>query len=124
MGAFVGPDAIVLSGSVGASARIEDHAVIAGASVMSGTVGGLTIATGGLTVSGTAQLRVAWPYAPGWVEEPQTGSGTGQILGDIELRGANTQKTSGSYCGYVEAMTAANCDGADMTVAGPYQWRP
>jgi hypothetical protein len=123
-GAYVGPLAAVLGGTVGATARIDGHAVILGGSVQSGTVSGLTVLQNGFTVSGTATVSVAWPYGPGWFEPPQSVSGTAALLGDIEYRGANLTETSGSYCGFVDNTIASNCTGADVTVAPPYVWRP
>lgn len=123
-GAYVGPFAAVLGGTVGATARIEDHAVILGGTVSSGTVGGLTVMTTGLTVSGSAKVAVAWPYSPGWFEKPQQASGSAVLLGDIEYRGANLNKSSGSYCGFVDSTINNNCASADVTVAAPYTWRP
>jgi len=123
-GAFVGPQAVVLSGSVGAGARIEDHAVIQGASVTSGTVGGLSVLTTGFTVSGSAEVRLAWPYGPTFFERPQTATGTAKLLGDLELRGANTSKSSGTYCGFTDNSTASNCTAKDITSPAPYTWRP
>jgi len=123
-GAYVGPYAAVLGGTVGATARIEDHATILSGSVSSGTVGGLTIMTSNLSVSGSARVSVAWPYAPGFFEHPQQASGTAQLLGDIEYRGANLNETSGSYCGFVDSTVSSNCTAADVTVPSPYVWRP
>jgi uncharacterized protein DUF6055 len=123
-GAYVGPFAAVLGGTIGATARIEDHAVILGGTVSSGTVGGLTVMTNGVTVGGTAKVAVAWPYGPGWFEKPQQASGSAVLLGDIEYRGPNTNKSSGSYCGFVDEGTNNNCGGADVTSAAPYEWRP
>lgn len=123
-GAYVGPFAAVLGGTIGATARIEDHAVILGGTVSSGTVGGLTVMTSGLTVSGTAKVAVAWPYGPGWFEKPQQASGSAVLLGDIEYRGAGINKSSGLYCGFVDDKITTNCAGSDVTVAAPYAWRP
>ena len=71
-GAYVGPYAAVLSGTVGASARIEGHATILGGTVSSGTVGGLTILLSGASVSGSARVEVAWPYGPARGGYPST----------------------------------------------------
>jgi hypothetical protein len=109
---------------VGATARIDGHAVITGGTVTSGTVTGLTVMRNGLTVSGMATVSLAWPYSPGWFENPQSVSGTAQLLGDLEYRGSNLTETSGSYCGFVDNTVASNCTGADVTLAGPYTWRP
>jgi hypothetical protein len=122
-GAYVGPLASVLGGTVGAGARIDGHAVVLSGTVSSGTVSGLSIVKTGMTVNG-GTVSVSWPYAPGWFETPQSVSGTAQLLGDIEFRGANLTETSGSYCGFVDNTITSNCTGADVTVAQPYAWRP
>jgi hypothetical protein len=74
-------------------------------------------------VSGTARVALAWPYGPGWFERPQNISGSAALIGDLELRGANQNKTSGTYCGFVEGSAGADCGGADVTAKPPYQWR-
>jgi hypothetical protein len=122
--AYVAPFASVLSGTVGASARIEDSAIIDGANVMSGTVGGLSILSGNFTLSGSAVVNLAWPYGPTFFERPQSAGGTARLLGELELRGANTSKTSGSYCGFADAATASNCAMPDVTTPPPYTFRP
>jgi hypothetical protein len=122
-GAYVGPYAAVLGGTVGATARIEDHAVIVAGTVTSGTIGGLTVLPASATVNGSAKVVLAWPYGPAWFEKPQTVGDTAQVLGDLELRGANTSETSGSYCGFVDSTINNNCAMPDMTIAPPYVWR-
>lgn len=122
-GAFVGPNARVLSGKVGATARIEDHAVVLGGTVDSGTVGGVSIVLPGFTVSGSARVALAWPYGPGWFERPVSIAGNAQYLGDLELRGAGTNKGTGRFCGFADGSTADNCSQADVTAAPPYHWR-
>jgi hypothetical protein len=121
-GAYVGPLAAVLGGTVGATARIEDHAIVTAGTVSAGTVGGLTILPSGMTVSG-GKVALAWPYGPGWFEHPQSISGTAQLLGDLEFRGANQTESSGSYCGFVDNTITSNCTGADVTIPPPYVWR-
>ena len=123
-GAYVGPYAAVLGGTVGATARIDDHAVILGGTVSGGTVSGLTVMSNSMTVSGSALVRVSWAYGPGWFEKPQSVSGTAQLLGDIEYRGANMTESTGSYCGFVDDTISSNCTGQDVTTAPPYAWRP
>jgi hypothetical protein len=123
-GAYVGPLAAVLGGTVGSTARVEDHAVVVSGTVTSGTVGGLTILGPGATVSDTARVSLSWPYGPGWFEHPQTVSGDAILLGDLELRGANQSESKGSYCGFVDGTVTNNCSGSDVTVAPPYAWRP
>jgi hypothetical protein len=121
-GAYVGPYAAVLGGTVGATARIEDHAVIVAGTVTSGTVGGLTVLPTGATVNGSAKVVLGWPYGPAWFERPI--GDTAQVLGDLELRGANMSETSGTYCGFVDSTINSNCTMSDATVAPPYMWRP
>jgi hypothetical protein len=123
-GAFVGPQAAVLGGTVGAMARIEDHATVVAGSVMSGTVGGLTVLETGATISGTARVALSWPYGPGWFEKPQAISGSAIMLGDLELRGANFGESSGTYCGFVDNTVMNNCTQKDVTTPPPYAWRP
>jgi hypothetical protein len=123
-GAYVGPFASVLGGTVGATARIEDHATVVAGTVTSGTVGGLTVFGGGATLNGTGRVALSWPYGVGWFEKPQTVSGSATLLGDLELRGANESESSGSYCGFVDDTVTNNCTTPDVTVAPPYAWRP
>jgi hypothetical protein len=123
-GAYVGPLAAVLGGTVGAGARIEDHATIVSGTVSSGTVGGLTVLGANATISGSAKVVLSWPYGPGFFERPQSVSGSAVLLGDLELRGANQSESSGSYCGFVDNTVMSNCTAGDVTVAPPYAWRP
>lgn len=123
-GAFVGPQAAVLGGTVGAMARIEDHATIVAGSVMGGTVSGLTVLEANSTISGSARVALSWPYGPGWFEKPQTVSGSAVMLGDLELRGANFGESSGTYCGFVDNTVMNNCTQKDVTTPPPYAWRP
>jgi hypothetical protein len=118
---FVGPFAQVLGGSVSGNARIDDHAIVLGGTVSGGTVQGLSIVKSGMTVtSGTENL--AWPYAAGWFESPQSLAGA-TLLGDLEYRGANLSETSGTYCGFVDNTVNDNCKGTDVTAPPPYTWR-
>jgi len=119
---FVGPYAQVLGGNVSGNAHIDDHAIVLSGTVSGGTVSGLSIVKNGMTISSGTE-KVAWPYAPGWFETPQSLNG-GTLLGDIEYRGANMTETSGSYCGFVDNTISSNCTGADVTPAPPYAWRP
>jgi hypothetical protein len=123
-GAYVGPFAAVLGGTVGATARVEDHATVVTGTVSSGTVGGLTVFGNGATVSGSARVALSWPYGPGWFERPQTISGSAILLGDLELRGANQTESSGTYCGFVDNTVTNNCTPTDVTAPPPYTWRP
>lgn len=120
---FVGPYAQVLGGSVSGNARIEDHAVVTAGTVNSGTVGGLSVLMNGFTVTGSA--RVASTFYPlGFFEGGQTASGSAQLIGDIEYRGQGLNKSNGTFFGFVDSGTTAAGNTADVTVAGPYSWRP
>jgi hypothetical protein len=118
---YVGPFAQVLGGTVSGNARIDDHAIVLGGTVSGGTVAGLSIVKSGMTVSSGTE-NVAWPYAPGWFDPPQSLAGA-TLLGDIEYRTANLTETSGSYCGFVDDTIKSNCTGADVTTPPPYTWR-
>jgi hypothetical protein len=118
---FVGPFAQVLGGTVSGDARIEDHAVVLGGTVSGGTISGLSIVKSGMTISSGTE-KLSWPYAAGWFESPQSLAGA-TLLGDLEYRGADLNKTSGSYCGFVDSGVNDNCSGADVTTPPPYAWR-
>jgi hypothetical protein len=121
---YVGPYAQVLGGALSGTARIEDHAVVlSGATVSGGTVTGLSVLTNGFSVSGSAKAGATF-YPLGFFEGGQSISGTAQLLGDVEYRGQGTNKSSGTYFGFVEPSTGAAGNTADVTVAGPYTWRP
>ena len=118
---FVGPYAQVLGGNVSGNARIEDHAIILnGATVSGGTVGALSILNR-FNVSGNARVEATF-YPPGYFEPNQGLSGNARLYGDVEYRGAGTNRNAGSFFGIVDANTpSANID--DVTVAPPYAWR-
>jgi len=59
-----------------------------------------------------------------WRVLRQQVSGSAQLLGDIEYRGASLDKSSGAYCGFVDSATNSNCGNPDITVAPPYTWSP
>ncbi len=118
---YVGPFAQVLGGTVTGNARIDDHATVLSGTVSGGTVAGLSIVKSGMTISSGTE-NVAWPYAPGWFDPPQTLAGA-TLLGDIEYRTANLSETSGTFCGFVDNTVSSNCTGADVTTPPPYTWR-
>ncbi|SEU18058.1 hypothetical protein SAMN05443639_10932 [Stigmatella erecta] len=120
---YVGPYAQVLGGTVSGSARIEDHATVLSGTVSGGTVTGLSVLTNGFSVSGSARAASTF-YPLGFYEGQQSISGTVQLIGDIEYRGVGTNKSSGTYFGFVEPNTPAASNTADVTVAPPYLWRP
>jgi hypothetical protein len=128
---YVGPYAQVLGGTVSGQARIDEHAVIVSGNVSgTATVKGLSVVTG-LTVNGSAVVATVF-QGPGTFESGQSVSGTGQVWGDLELRGQGFNVTSGVYYGFVDnaALTANPSEGADRTApspevtsAAPYTWR-
>lgn len=102
------------------SARIEDNAtILAGASVSGGIVGGLTVLSR-FSVSGSATVRASF-YPPGFFEPGQGVSGNATLLGDLEYRGANLNKSQGTYSGFVDESTAPlSID--EVTAPPPYAW--
>ena len=119
---FVGPHARVLGGNVSGSARIEDHAIILnGGTVSGGTVGALATLNR-FNVSGSARVQTTF-YPPGFFESGQGLSGTARLFGDVEYRGQGTNRSSGSFYGFVDGSTPSATIN-DVTVAPPYSWRP
>jgi hypothetical protein len=84
--AYVGPNAVVLMGEMKDNARLEDHAVLLGATVAgNGAIGGLSIVGGASTVSGDA--RVDTSFRPlGAYGNLLFLSGTAQLIGDVSQR--------------------------------------
>ena len=128
---YVGPYATVLSGAtVTGTTRIEDEATVVNGTVSGGTIGAMSLIGGNdqpynagpLTVTGTPTIRTTF-YPLGYFETPQTISGTANIYGDVEYRGANTNVSSGTFSGFVDG-TGSTQTTTDKTVAGPYTWRP
>jgi hypothetical protein len=131
--AYVGPFAQVLGGTVSDNARVEEHAVILnGAIGGDSVVKGLSVIAGGLNVSGKAVVATVF-QAPGTFERGQKISGTGQIVGDVELRGTNIDISKGVFYGMVDATAVdatSPSQGADrtapvveVTAPAPYVWR-
>ena len=120
---YVGPFAQILGGTVSGNARIEDHAVITSGTVSGGTVGGLTILSDSFSVNG-ATARASF-YPLGFFESGQTISGSTILYGDIEFRGQNYSRTSGTCSGFVDSATCVpgGTTVNDVTIAGPYAWR-
>jgi hypothetical protein len=130
--AYVGPNAIVLGGTVSGNARIEDHAIVLGGSVSGqAIVGGLTLLPSGFQVADSARVRTVF-QGPGTFDSGQAIRGTAQILGDIELRDQGLNLSQGVFYGYVDqAMSSQSQHGAaqsaaplEVTAPGPYSWRP
>jgi Family of unknown function (DUF6055) len=127
--AYVGPYATVSSGAtVGSSARIDDHAYVeSGSTVSAGTVAALSLIgsksgsynNNAFTLtSGTVRTTF---YPLGFFESGQGLSG-GTLVGDVEYRGANYNRTSGTCSGFVDSATCTS-PGTDNTPAPPYTWR-
>jgi hypothetical protein len=124
---YVGPYAKIMAGaSVTGNARIEDQAIIVNGTVSGGIVGGLTVLGmengNNFTVKDNATVRTTF-YPMGFFEGGQSATGTANIYGDVEMRGDGTTKSSGNHSGMVEAATNG-VNNADVTVKGPYTWRP
>lgn len=121
---YVGPYAKVMpGGKVSGNARIEDQAIIVNGTVTGGTVGALSVLDG-FNVSGTATVRTTFYPLGHFDGGNQTASGTATVYGDVELRGGGTNISSGLHSGFIEATTASVKAAADVTVKGPYTWRP
>jgi hypothetical protein len=128
---YVGPYATVLSGTtVTGSARIEDEATVVNGSVSGGTVGAMTLVGGNdqpynansFAISGTPTVRTTF-YPLGFFEGSQGLSGTANLYGDVEYRGASTNRSSGNLSGLVDASSATGSSATDKTAKGPYTWR-
>ena len=129
---FVGPQARVLGGTVTGQARIEDHAVVVNAVVAdNAVVKGISVLAGGITVSGSAQVDTSF-QPPGTYEPQQILTGTAQLIGDVELRGANLNVSQGVYYGFVDSSTVQDIKQGstrsgsvqEVTASPVYTWRP
>ncbi|MGC4091200.1 MAG: MXAN_6577-like cysteine-rich protein [Polyangiaceae bacterium] len=116
--AYVGPYATVLGGTVGSSARIEDHAIVASGTVSGGTVTAMSIISGFNMSSGTAKTTF---YPLGFFETGQGLSGA-TLVGDVEYRGGGYNRSSGTCSGFVDSATCV-APGTDATPVAPYTWR-
>lgn len=127
--AYVGPYARVSTGAtVSGEARIEDHAAIENGTVSGGSVGALSTvgvkAAPGVGASafkisaGTARTTF---YPLGFFESGQGLSG-GTLMGDVEYRGTNLSRASGTCAGFVDEATCVD-PGDEATPAPPYTWR-
>jgi len=103
--AYVGPYARVISGSVTGNARIEDHAIVLDrAQVQDNAVAaGLTVLRGDTVLRDNAAARTSM-LAIGEYEKSIVLSGTAQVIGDVEQRGASLSR--GIFYGFVDPDTA------------------
>lgn len=128
--AYVGPYARVLSGSVRGNARIEDHATVYGGQVLGDArASALSVIRGNTILRDQARAATVF-LGLGELEQNIVLSGTAQLIGDVEQRGASFDK--GAYYGFVDqaagsdASRGANLQGAvpEVTAAPNYTWRP
>jgi hypothetical protein len=123
---YVGPYATILGGTVSGSARIEDHATVVKGTVSGGTVGALSLigssSANSFMVAGSAKVQTTF-YPVGFFESGQGLSGTASLLGDVEYRGQGTNRSSGSFSGFVDDSTAS-ASMTEVTAPPPYAWRP
>lgn len=103
--AYVGPYARVVSGTVSDKARVEDHAVVLDQAQVrdEAVVSGLTVLRGDTVVRDRARARTSM-LGLGEYEKGIVLSGTAQVIGDVELRGASLQK--GTFHGFIDEGTA------------------
>jgi len=127
--AYVGPYARVLSGSVRGKARVEDHAVIDGGRLLGqARVSALSVIRGDTIVKDRARVATTF-LGIGEYEKNIALSGTAQLIGDVEQRGASV--AHGAYSGFVDQAAASDAKrGANLTGAPPevtskprYVWR-
>lgn len=128
---YVGPYATILPGGrASGTARIEDQAIIANGSVTGGTVGGLSVVgvTGSVwgnnsfNVSGSAQVRTSF-YPLGFFEPNQGASGSLNLYGDVEYRGAGLNLGAGNRSGFVDAASTVG-SANDINPRSTLIWRP
>ena len=123
---YVGPYATIVGGTVSGDARIEDHATVVKGTVSGGTVGALSLigssSANAFTVAGSAKVQTTF-YPVGFFESGQGLSGSASLLGDVEYRGQGTNRSSGSFSGFVDDTTASSTL-TEVTTPPPYAWRP
>ncbi|MDP5278996.1 Svx/AvrXca family virulence/avirulence protein [Sphingomonas sp. DG1-23] len=114
--AYVGPYARVLSGSVRDQAQVEDHAVIDGGELFGrARVSALSVIRGNTIVKDDARVATTF-LGIGEYEKNIVLSGTAQLIGDVEQRGASFAR--GAYSGFVDQAAASDPKrGADLTGA-------
>ncbi len=127
-GAFVGPNARVLAGTMQGASRLEDHAVLDGGQLLDrATVGGLSIIREDTIVRGRAHVATVF-QGLGDFEHGIVLSGIAQNIGDVEQRGASAAR--GVFYGLVEPATISdprhgatlNKPVAEVTAAPVYRW--
>ncbi|MEH2919581.1 Svx/AvrXca family virulence/avirulence protein [Samsonia erythrinae] len=116
--AYVGPYARVIGGNVMDNARIEDRATILSGTVEGhAVVGGLTVMQGDTVVRDNARLHTVF-MGPGAFERGIVLSGSAQMRGDAEIRGASASQ--GVFYGFIDENEVRSGDsGAFLTDAVP-----
>ncbi|SFP86341.1 hypothetical protein SAMN04488241_10943 [Sphingomonas rubra] len=128
-GAYVGPYARVLSGSVLGRARVEDHAVVYGGTLRDDArASALSVIRGNTVLRDRAHAATTF-LGLGEYEQGIVLSGTAQMVGDVEQRGASASK--GVFYGFVAGdLDSDSTYGgltaplAEVTAAPNYVWRP
>jgi hypothetical protein len=99
-GAYVGPYARVLSGTMRGAARLEDHAVLDGGQLLGNArAGALSVIRGDTIVRDDARVATTF-LGIGEYERGIVLSGTAQNIGDVEQRGASAAR--GVFYGFVD----------------------
>jgi len=128
--AYVGPYARVLSGSLRGNARVEDHAVVHGGQLLGNArASALSVIRGNTILRDDARVATAF-VGIGEFEQNIIVSGTAQLIGDVEQRGASFAR--GAYSGFVDQAAASDPKrGAELSTAPAeitsqprYEWRP
>jgi hypothetical protein len=73
-------------------------------------------------VADSAKVQTTF-YPLGFFESGQGLSATAALLGDVEYRGQGTNRSSGSFSGFVDDTTQS-ASMNDITTPPPYAWRP
>ncbi|KRC78446.1 avirulence protein [Sphingomonas sp. Root241] len=127
--AYVGPYARVLSGSVRGNARVEDHAVIHGGQLLGNArASALSVIRGNTILRDDARVTTTFAGI-GEFEQNIVLSGTAQLIGDVEQRGASFAR--GAYSGFVDQAAASDpkrganlmSAPAEVTATPNYVWR-
>ncbi len=128
--AWVGPYARVLGGTVADRARIEDHATVRGGRVEGdAVVAAMTVVDGDTALRDRARAATVF-RALGGFEGGIVLSGTAQVIGDVEQRGASA--AAGVFYGFVDSGrttdprygAALAAPVAEVTAVPWYRWRP
>lgn len=105
-GAYVGPYARVLAGTMRGAARLEDHAVLDGGQLLGNArAGALSVIRADTVVRDDARVATTF-QALGDFERGIVLSGTAQNIGDVEQRGASAAR--GVFYGFVDPGVVAD----------------